>query len=91
MRADKAYYLTHRGDVVGEDHPDRNVLLCKPGELISNELAKKVGLIEPVGNPVQVEAPAVQVEAEADVQAVTKPPRTQAVKPPKKTTSPRKR
>jgi hypothetical protein len=91
IRADQAYYSTHCGDVVGEDHPDRYTLLCKQGELISDDLARKVGLIEPVGNPVQVEAPAAEVEAEAEVQAVTTPPRTQAVTPPKKKTSPRKR
>jgi hypothetical protein len=89
VRADKAYFLTHRGDVVGEDHPDRHTLLCKAGEAITDDLARNVGLIAPVELP--VEAPALVVEAEAEVQAVTTPPRTQAVKPPNKKTSPRKR
>lgn len=81
VRADQAYYLTHRGDVVGGDHPDRHTLLCKQGELISDELARKVGLIP-------VEVPALVVEAEAVTQAEPEPPRTQAVTPPKKKTSP---
>lgn len=81
-RADKAYYRTHRGDVVGGDHPDRHTLICKAGEPIDDETAREVGLIEPVGNPVEVEAPALAVEAEAQVQAVTEPPTTQAVNTP---------
>ena len=89
VRADKAYFLTHRGDVVGGDHPDRHTLLCKAGEAISDDLARKVGLIAPVELP--VEAPALVVEAEAEVQAVMEPPTVQAVTPPKKKTSPRKR
>lgn len=88
IRADKAYFRTHRGDVVGGDHPDRHTLLCKQGELISDELARKVGLIQPVQEPVTVEAPALVVEAEAVTQAEPEPPRTQAVTPPKKKTSP---
>lgn len=82
LRADKAYYRTHRGDVVGADHPDRHSLICKAGEPISEDVAREVGLIEPVGLP--VEAPALVVEAEAEIQAVTEPPTTQAVNPPKR-------
>lgn len=82
IRADKAYYRTHRGDVVGVDHPDRQVLICKAGEIITPEVAREIGLIQPAGNP--VEAPAIVVEAEATVQAVTEPPKTQAVTPPKR-------
>lgn len=74
IRADKAYFLTHRGDVVGEDHPDRNVLLCKAGELLDERTARRVGLL--------VDAPALVVEAEATIQAVAEPPTIQAVKPP---------
>lgn len=85
IRADKAYFRTHHGDVVGGDHPDRLALICKPGEWIDDETAREVGLIEPVGLPIEVEAPALAVEAETQVQAVTKPPKNQAVKPPKKT------
>jgi len=89
VRADKAYFRTHRGDVVGAEHLDRHTLLCKAGEAISDDLAREIGLIQPVELP--VEAPALVVEAEAEVQAVTTPPTVQAVKPPKKKTSPRKR
>ena len=81
-RADKAYFLTHRGDVVGEEHPDRNTLLCKRGELISDDLARRVGLI--------AEAPALVVEAEATIQAELEPPTVQAVTPPKRTPKGRK-
>lgn len=90
VRADKAYYRTHRGDVVGGDHPDRHTLLCKQGELISDELAERVGLILAKEFEAQereafedtVIAGAVIVEAEATHQAVTEPPTTQAVNPP---------
>lgn len=73
MRADKAYYRTHRGDVVGADHPDRHTLVCKAGETISRELASELGLVQ---------APALVVEAEATVQAVEGPQAVQAVAPP---------
>jgi hypothetical protein len=75
IRADKAYYLTCRVDVVGEESPARSLLICRKNEPLDEETARRVGLIED------------EPEADSKPEPVDGV-RTQAVTPPKKKTCP---